>query len=86
MFLGSIFGYFCLYICIGTSFIVKEGPNAAGYNFAEKIIHGAIHHSFFSEFQGLSDRTIFKMSIFLGLTPPSGHKGPQKYANFAAPK
>ena len=69
MFLGYFWAIFAFIFVLATYFIVREGPNAAGYNFPEKSIHGAIHHSLRGEFQGLSDKTMLNLTIFLGLTP-----------------
>ena len=70
MFFGYFLAIFAFIFVLATYFIVREGPNAAGYNFLENSIHGAIHHSFRAEFQGLSDKTMLKLIIFLGLIPP----------------
>ena len=64
MFFGLFLGYFAFIFVLATYFIAREGPNDAGYNFPEKSIHGAIHHLFRTEFQGLSDKTILKLTIF----------------------
>ena len=73
MFFGLFLAIFAFIFVLTTCFLVREGPNAAGYNFPENSIHEAIHHSFRAEFQGLSDKTMLKLTIFLGLPPsPSG--------------
>ena len=63
MFFGLFLAIFAFIFVKTTCFLVREGPNAAGYNFPENSIHGAIHHSFRAEFQGLSDKTMLKLTI-----------------------
>ena len=67
---GYFLAIFAFKFVLATYFTVREGPNAAGYNFPEISIHGTSNHSLRAEFQGLSDKTMLKLTIFLGLTPP----------------
>ena len=67
-FLAIFLAIFAFIFVLTTCFLVREGPNAAGYNFPENSIHGASNHSLRAEFQGLSDKTMLKLT-FLGLTP-----------------
>ena len=49
MFFGYFLAIFAFIFVLATYFIVREGPNAAGYNFPENSIHEASNHSLRAE-------------------------------------